>query len=51
MEAIILVWIAAAGVCGWLASRKGRNVGAWVVVGLLTGLVGVLVLAALPSQA
>lgn len=51
MEGIILVWIAAAALCGWLASRKGRNVGGWVVIGLLTGIIGVVVIAALPSEA
>jgi biotin transporter BioY len=48
---MLLVWIAAAALCGWLASRKGRNVGAWVVIGLLTGVIGVVVIAALPAQA
>ena len=48
MELAILCWLAAAALCGWLASNKGRNVGGWVVIGLLTGVIGMVVIAALP---
>jgi biotin transporter BioY len=44
---VILIWIASAALCGWMASNKNRSIGLWVVVGLLTGLIGVVILACL----
>ena len=49
MELMLLVWIAAAALCGWMASNKGRNVGLWVIIGLLTGVIGVVIVAVLPK--
>ena len=42
---ILLVWIASAALCGWIANKKNRNVGLWVGVGLLTGVIGIVIIA------
>ena len=46
---VLLVWIASAALCGWIASKKNRNVGVWVVVGLLTGVIGIIIIALMSS--
>ena len=48
---ILILWVACAALCGWIANKKARNVGLWVIVGLLTGLIGVVIVAVLPSHA
>jgi hypothetical protein len=35
---------------GWVASRKGRNVVAWSLIGLFFGVLGLLVAALVPSK-
>ena len=42
---ILLIWIASAALCGWIANKKNRNIGLWVVVGLLTGVIGIIIIA------
>lgn len=47
---VALIWLASAAICGWLANMKNRNVGLWVIVGLLTGIFGVIVIACLSKN-
>ena len=47
---VILIWLVSSGLCGWLADKKGRRLSLWVVLGLLTGPVGVVILAALAPE-
>jgi hypothetical protein len=47
--ALVLGWIALAGLTGWLAGRKGRGSGDWTLLGLVLGplaLLAVLLLSA-----
>lgn len=37
------------GVCAWLAGEKGRSAGSWFVLGCLTGVFALLLLAVSPS--
>lgn len=46
---IALIWIASAALCGWIANKKNRNVGLWVVVGLLTGVIGIIIIACMSA--
>lgn len=49
---VVLLWIAFAVGCGFLAKRKGRSAGSWVVVGLFFGVFALIALALMkPKQA
>src|ERR1700728_4699778 len=48
--AIFIVWIVCVIACGILASNKGRNVGGWVLLGILLGPLGVLLAACVSNQ-
>lgn len=46
---IVVQGIAFAGLCGWLASQKHRNVSNWIMLGLFFGLIALLVLGFAPA--
>lgn len=41
----VIVWIAFAVGCGFLAKKKGRGVGGWVVAGLFFGFFALIAIA------
>ncbi len=45
----IVVWCAMAGLTGWLAGRKNREGGLWVLLGLLTGPIALLAICLLKT--
>jgi len=48
---ILILWIAFAAGCGFLAKNKGRSVGGWVVAGLVFGVFALIALAVMkPKQ-
>lgn len=48
---VVLLWIAFAVGCGFLAKSKGRSAGRWVVVGLFFGIFALIALAIMkPKQ-
>jgi uncharacterized membrane protein len=50
VELVVLVWLASAGLAGWIARTRGTDVGRWVVVGFLLGPLGVFLAAAFAGQ-
>ncbi len=46
---VIAVWIAIAAITGWLAGRKNRESGLWVVLAFLTGPVALLAICLLKT--
>ena len=49
MEWLIL-WVLCGGVAAVVANAKNRNVGGWLVAGLIFGLLALLVIACLPTK-
>ena len=47
---LIFVWILSAVICGMLARTRRRNIGAWVILGLLFSWLSVIVIALLPPR-
>jgi uncharacterized membrane protein len=47
---LLSISVAFAIACGLIASRKGRSVGRWVLLGFLFTLISVLALALLPGR-
>jgi hypothetical protein len=45
----IVLWIVCAGICAIVAQAKGRSTLGWGLIGLFTGVFGVVVLAMLPA--
>lgn len=45
----LVVWLIAAGVCAYFASKKGRSVAGWFVLGFLLPVVALVILWVLPS--
>jgi biotin transporter BioY len=45
----LIVWLLFAFICGWIAKEKNRNVGGWVVLGLLFGIISLIIVACLPK--
>ena len=43
------IWVVCGLVCAFIASEKKRNVGGWLVIGLVFGLLGLVAIAAVPS--
>lgn len=50
MELFLIVWLLCGGIAAAVAHMKGRNVGAWLLVGMLWGPIGLIVLACLKAQ-
>jgi hypothetical protein len=50
MELALFGWLFCGVLCAIIADSKGRNVGGWVLGGILLGLIGVIILALLPSK-
>lgn len=48
---ILIFWMLCAVVGAWLATKKGRNAGSWFLICLITGFVGVIVLAFMSDAA
>jgi hypothetical protein len=42
MTVLVLLWVVCAGVAGWIASTKDRDVGGFAIAGLLLGPAGVV---------
>jgi hypothetical protein len=49
MESAVVLWIACAVICALVAPSRGRDPVLWGLIGLLTAVVGVVLLLALPS--
>lgn len=47
--ALIVLWLASAGFCAWLAEVKGRDGYLWILGGLLFGIVALIAIAGAPS--
>ena len=47
--ALIVLWLASAGFCAWLAEVKGRDGFWWILWGLLFGIVALIAIAGAPS--
>lgn len=47
---ILVVWIVCAFVSGNMASKKGYSYNAFALLGLITGVIGVIVAAVLPDK-
>lgn len=45
----LIIWLAIAGVCAYLASQKGRSALGWFVIGFLLSFVALIILWVLPS--
>jgi hypothetical protein len=44
----IIVWLFGAALTAWLAAQKNRNVGGWLILGLLFSFLAMLFIAMLP---
>ena len=47
--ALVVLWLASAGFCAWLAEVKGRDGYLWILGGLLFGIVALIAIAGAPS--
>lgn len=45
----LMVWLLFGIACGVIADSKRRNVGGWVVLGMLFGIFALIVIACLPT--
>lgn len=50
MELIIIIWIASAILCAFIAKSKGHNPGAWAAIGALGGIFAIIAIAAIPAK-
>jgi hypothetical protein len=48
MEFMIIVWIASAALCGYVATQKNRNCAGWAAAGFLLGIFAVIAIAVVP---
>lgn len=48
--AIIVAWLACAGLAGWIAGRRNRDDGLWAVGGLFLGPLALLAVMLLPKR-
>jgi hypothetical protein len=46
---LLAIWIGAAALSGFVASQKGRDIGAWVGISFVFPVLGLIALAALPA--
>ena len=46
----LILWIACAFACAYIADKKNRNKMAWFFIGLLTGLLGLIVILILKKK-
>lgn len=47
---ILLAWFVIVGLTGWLASRKGRDDGAWATLALFFGPIALIAIIVLPRK-
>lgn len=47
---VILVWLASAVLCGYVADQKGRNAAGWAAAGFLFGIFAVIAIAVVPKS-
>lgn len=47
---IIIVWVVCAVVCGQVASKKGYPYNSYALLGLLTGIIGLIIVFVMPDK-
>ena len=47
---VVLIWIICAIACAFIAQKKKRNVGGWLCLGFLFGILSLLLLLCLPAR-
>ena len=46
----LIIWIVCAFICAYIADKKNRNKVAWFIIGLLTGVLGLIVILILKKR-
>ena len=46
----LIIWIACAFACAYIADKKNRNKAVWFIIGLLTGVLGLIVILILKKR-